>query len=175
MDSTIVPVLSTSVYPSALPAAQPLVRKPVRKAILNPTALASPGQEQQSTFTPGSSRSVSVDISASQQQGCPSQLSELYRSNTATSAASSSRRSSVLSSNAPLSPLSNITAPSPLASPFQADPQSTLGYTPQQVALPTSCLAVCTQCNGGRFQFAKNVPPWQMNRGSTFINYSLTN
>lgn len=144
--------MSAPGYPSLVSAAQPTVRKVVRKAITTP-AVASPpaSQEQQPTLRPGTSRSASVDINAFHQQESHSQAPELHRSNTATSVASSSGGSSLLSNSSPLSPLTNFTTSSPLVSPSRLERQSSLDHAVHQdLAPPSSYFAVCTHCNRGR-------------------------
>jgi hypothetical protein len=154
MNNNTAPSMAAPGYPSIVPAAQPVVRKVVRKAITRP-AVASPssGQEPQSTLplAPGISRSSTVDFGALHQQGSQIHTQELHRTNTATSVASSSGRSSLLSNNPPLSPLTDITTPSPLPSPFQAEKTSSLDHAVHQdVATPPSNFALCAHCNGGR-------------------------
>lgn len=155
MDNNTAPAQFAPGYPSPVPAAQPVVRKLVRKAIGNPSS----GQEQHPTLTPGTSRSASVDISAFYQQGSQSYAPELHRSNTANSPVSSGR-DSVFSNNAPLSPLTNVTTPSPLASPFQSDNRLSLGYAAQAVAPLPSPLAICAGCTGGRFKLVHKSGHW---------------
>ncbi|TID20631.1 hypothetical protein E6O75_ATG05395 [Venturia nashicola] len=147
MDSNTSPGQYAPEYPSPVLAAQPATRKlqVVRKAIGNSSPPS--GQEQQPNLTPGTSRSASVDISAIYQHGSPSHAPELHRINTATSAVSSGR-DSVFSNNAPMSPLTNVTTPSPLASPLQSDNRLSLGYAVQAAAPLSSPLAVCAGCAG---------------------------
>lgn len=149
MESNSSPPQSAPSYPSPIPAAQPVVRKLVRKAIGN--SPLSSDQEQQPTLLSGTSRSASLDVSAIYQHGNQSPAPELHRSDTATSVVSSGR-DSVFSNNGPLSPLTNVTTPSPLASPLQSDNRLSLGHAVQALAPLPSPLAACTGCTAGRLQ-----------------------
>jgi hypothetical protein len=151
MSNITVPTVSAPSYAVAVPAAQPVVRKVVRKAITRP-AVTSPysGQGQQFTYTPDMSSSSAVELGAHQQYGGQSYAPELQRTNTGNSVASSSGRSSLLSNNPPLSPLTDITTPSPSASPFQPEKTTSLNYALHQDVAPPSYFALCAHCNGGR-------------------------
>jgi hypothetical protein len=141
-------IISEPGYPPVVPATQLVVRKVVRKAITKPATVSSTSAPQSA---PGFSRSSTVDIGVFHQQVNQVQLQapELHRTSTVTSVASSSGRSSLLSNDPPLSPLTNITTPSPLASPLFSDKTTSLNHAVHQDVGRPSYFALCAHCNGG--------------------------
>jgi hypothetical protein len=152
--------MSTPSYPSPSPSVQPIVRKVIRKAVPRPAVPSTAGLEQQPIATviggestwsaPGLARRSTVDIGYRHQHGTQPHMPEMHRTSTATSVASSSGRSSLLSSNPPLSPLTDNTTPSPLSSPFQPEETASLDHAIQQKLAPPSYFALCAHCNGGK-------------------------